>query len=128
MSIQELLGTITERLSATASVKSVYGDPVSAGDRTVIPVASVRYAFGAGGGKHSATDGQQGGGGGGKVSATPCGALEITAQGTRFVPYIQARDLGLAFAAGVVAGALVASLAGTRRIEVVKETRRHGRR
>ncbi len=124
MSLQELLGTISERLAATASVKSVYGEPVTAGDRTVIPVASVRYAFGAGGGKSGDAETHKGGGGGGKVSAKPSGALEITPQGTRFVPFIQPKALGLAFALGIAAGAAIVSLAATKRVEIVKRTGR----
>jgi uncharacterized spore protein YtfJ len=120
MNVQELISTVTERLSATATVKQVYGAPVTAGDRTVIPVASVRYAFGAGGGKRNAAEEQTGGGAGGKASAKPCGALEITPQGTRFVPFIQPKAVGLAFAVGVVAGAVVASMAETKRVEIVK--------
>ena len=119
MNIQEYLHTIAERLSSTASVKSVYGDPVLVDDRTVIPVASVRYAVGGkGGGAHGNAEPRYGAVG--KVSAKPCGALEVTPQGTRFVPFIQPKAVGLAFAAGIVAGAVVASLAATKRIEVVR--------
>jgi uncharacterized spore protein YtfJ len=120
MNIQELLVKISERLSATASVKNVYGDPVTAGDRTVIPVASVRYVFGGGGGAKGDLREGEGGGGGGKVSAKPCGALEITPRGTRFVPFIQPKAVGFAFAVGIVAGAVAASLTSTKRIEIVK--------
>jgi uncharacterized spore protein YtfJ len=123
MNIQELLRTISERLSATASVKNVYGDPVTAGDRTIIPVASVRYAFGGGGGGAQGNTEAQNGGGGGKVAAKPCGALEITPQGTRFVPFIAPKAVGLAFAAGMVAGAVIASRAPTKRVEVVKRSK-----
>jgi hypothetical protein len=43
MNIQELLHGMAERVSASASVKNVYGDPVVVGDRTVIryrPIAN----------------------------------------------------------------------------------------
>ena len=119
MSIQALLGTIGERLSATASVKNVYGDPVTVGERTVIPVASVRYAFGGGGGEDS-NAGQNGGGGGGGVVAKPSGALEITPQGTRFIPFITPKAVGLAFAAGMAVGAIIAGLSATKRVRIVK--------
>ncbi len=82
MSLQELLGTITERLTAAAKVRNVYGEPVTVSGRTIIPVARVRYAFGAGGGGKGTPESPSGGGGG-KVSAKPCGALEITAEGSR---------------------------------------------
>jgi len=118
MSVQEFLGTIGERLSATANVKSVYGDPITTGQRTVIPVATIRYGFG--GGVKGLTD--KGGGGG--VIARPSGALEITPQGTRFVPFSEPKTVGIAFAMGVVAGAILASLGGPKRIEIVRQMRR----
>ncbi len=124
MGTQEILATISERLSTAASVKNVYGDPVTVGDRTVIPVATVRYAFGGGSGGTRGDAATQRGGGGCNVSAKPCGALEITPRGTRFVPFVQRTALGLAFAAGLVGGALLASLTGPKRIEVVKATHR----
>jgi uncharacterized spore protein YtfJ len=52
---------MAERVSASASVKNVYGDPVVLGNRTVIPAAQVRDAFGGGGGNNE----QESGGGGG---------------------------------------------------------------
>ena len=117
MGVQELFATLGERLSATANVKNVYGDPVTVGDRTVIPVASVRYAM-SGGAKG---DPQKSAGGGGVV-AKPCGALEITPEGTRFVPLIAWKTAGIAFALGVVMGVAMASLGRTKRIEVLKRT------
>ncbi len=121
MSVQELLGTISEKLAASAAARNVYGDPVTVGGRTVIPVASVRYAFGAGGGKGA--PGGSGGGGGGAVRATPRGALEITAQGTRFIPFVPTVAVGLAFAAGIVAGAAMVAMAGPKRVEIGKASR-----
>src|ERR1017187_6417219 len=63
MNIQQLLQGLAERVSASASVANVYGDPVVVGSRTLIPAAQVRYAFGGGGGKK---DESEGGGGGGE--------------------------------------------------------------
>ena len=50
MSIQELIQSISERVQTTASVKAVYGEPITAEGKTIIPVARVRYGFGGGGG------------------------------------------------------------------------------
>jgi len=120
MNIQELLHGMAERVSGSASVRNVYGDPVVVGDRTVIPAAKVRYGFGGGGGQKKGED--AGGGGGGGVAAQPCGALEITPEGTRYISFDEPRRLGAALALGLVLGAAVVALARPRRIEVVKRT------
>ena len=94
---------IAELLERSLSIRHVYGEPVQRGDTTVIPVATVAYGFGAGGGRGprrggapvvdestsqetSLTD-AEGAGGGGGVRMTPVGALEIGPQGTRFVHF-----------------------------------------
>ena len=46
----EILRTLGDRFQTSASVKSVFGDPITVGDKTVIPVARIRYGMGAGGG------------------------------------------------------------------------------
>jgi len=75
----EILKTIGERFQSSATVKNVYGDPITNGDRTVIPVARISYAVGGGGGTSEAEQVPGGGGGGGGcVSAAPVGFIEIT--------------------------------------------------
>jgi len=123
MDIQAMLHTIGEQISATANVRTVYGDPVVTADRTVVPIAKVSYAFGAGGATGrdpQAKEGHGGGGGGARVSAHPCGALEISREGTRFVAFPNYAAAGAAFAAGFALGALVLALTKTKRIEIVK--------
>ncbi len=104
--MQQLLETIGERLRATADIRVVYGEPITVGERTVVPVASVSYMFGAGGGKGS-RQGQEGegGGGGGSIHVRPLGVIEITPQGTRFIPVFDAQRVALLMlgAAGVLA-------------------------
>ena len=113
MDIQELFKSITERIQTTAGVKSVYGEPIAANGKTVIPVARVRYGFGAGGGSgyqghrpdetpdYDGPSGQgEGGGGGGGVEVTPIGVVEITDEETRFVRIHSRRMIGAAFVAG----------------------------
>jgi len=81
-------------------------------------VAKVAYGFGGGfgagpkkGGEDSGNKGEGGGGGGG-VRAFPAGALEITAKGTRFIPFFDARLVMSASSIGIAIGGL---LAGRRR-------------
>lgn len=111
MDTQALLRELGERLGGSASVKNVYGEPVTVGARTVLPVAKVFYSFGGGGGRRAAEHDGSGGGGGGMVAATPAGALEVTPSGTRFVGFHDTRNLGMAAAAGFVLGAVVGMLA-----------------
>ncbi len=119
MDIRQVLEAIAERVSAGASVKMVYAEPVTSGTRTVVPAAEVRYAFGGGGGRPKG-DETPGLGAGARVSARPCGALEITPDGTRFIAYGKRRTTGIALAAGFVLGAAIAAMARPRRIEIVK--------
>ena len=90
MDIEQYTRSIVDRLQASASVKTVYGDPVTVEGKTVIPVARVRYGFGAGfgTGKKDETEkeGGEGAGGGGGVAATPIGVIQITKGETKFIP------------------------------------------
>jgi uncharacterized spore protein YtfJ len=102
----ESMGAFVEHLRATADAETVYGEPVTQGDRTVVPVARVGYRFGAGfGGGEGGEDGSGfGGGGGGTVDARPAGALEVTPEGTRFVEAERRWPLLAAFALGFLLG------------------------
>jgi uncharacterized spore protein YtfJ len=103
--LKTIFGEITDKLHSTASVRTVFGDPVKADGKTIVPVAKVCYGFGAGAG-NSGED--SGGGGGGGIRVTPTGALEITGEQTRFVairlwPRLMAM-LGLGLVLGLFAG------------------------
>ncbi len=109
----ELLQKIGDTLGSTATVKSVFGEPIHLEGKIVVPVAKVAYGFGAGGGAGSLRGGaegapkHEGGGGGGGVRAFPAGALEITGKGTRFVTFRDTHVLLGVFAAGAVLGGLL---------------------
>ena len=103
MSSDDPLKPIAEIFERSLSIRQVFGEPVRQGETTVIPVARVAYAFGAGGGSAGDRHPEAGGAGGGGVARmTPVGALEIGPQGTRFVrfrplaPMLGAIALGLA--------------------------------
>jgi uncharacterized spore protein YtfJ len=103
MNVPDILQSIAERLQNSATVESVYGDPVTAEGKMIIPVAKIRYGFGGGGGsgespmgtldeteESAEADGAvvasgSGGGGGGDVSVTPVGYIEITDGKSRYV-------------------------------------------
>jgi uncharacterized spore protein YtfJ len=91
----EILKIIGERFQSSATMKNVYGEPITNGDRTVIPVARISYAFGGGGGTSEAEQVPGGGGGGGgRISAAPVGFIEITSVGTHFIRIWDWRMLG----------------------------------
>ncbi len=113
MSVPEILKSIGERFQSSATVKNVYGEPISAGDRTVIPVARISYGFGGGGGGHDSDQAPPGGGGGGgRMSAVPAGVVEITSAGTRFVPFLDWTKLASVVAVSLALGFVI----GLRRL------------
>ena len=89
--------SIVEQIGA----RSVYGEPVAAGGTTIVPVASVAFGFGGGGGRGE--DGEGSGGGGG-FRGWPSGYIEITAEGTKFVPLYEKRKIAAAMLAGLAIG------------------------
>ena|ERR1700761_6083763 len=102
---ENIVLNLSEKLAATASARSVFGEPVQAHECTVIPVATFRYGLGAtSGGRND--DSVGGGSGGGGIVARPAGYIEITNQGTRYVDVSSPRQLLVAVAAGVALGYL----------------------
>jgi len=49
MLVQHLLQAIAERLHSSSSIHTIYGDPIEAQGKTLIPVAKVSYGFGGAG-------------------------------------------------------------------------------
>lgn len=75
----DLLEHLADKLGARASAQAVYGEPVTRGDVTVIPVAEIAYGFGGGVGLDAtAAKTGEGGGGGGGAAARPRGFIVIT--------------------------------------------------
>ncbi len=104
---QNYFRDIKDALLTNASVKSVFGEPIQAGDKTIIPVARIAYGFGggsgtsrAGRGGNGAGIGGEGGGGGGVVAALPVGVVEVSPTGTRFVSVSGRRRMAAAFLIG----------------------------
>lgn len=107
MDIQELLRSLVNQ----AGVKTVYGDPISAEGRTIVPVASVRCGFGGGSGKKSGEQ-REGGGGGGGFVAKPVGYIEISAGGARYAPIVDIQMVMMAAGVGVALGLLAGKVFG----------------
>ncbi len=70
--IYDLVRGIAQSLQDSLTVRTVYGEPITAGNITIVPVARVSFGFGGGGG------------GGGMVQ--PLGFIEVTSTGARWVP------------------------------------------
>ena len=102
-----LLQSLKESVLGQASVKAVYGEPISAQGKTIIPVAKIMYGYGAGAGTGGVGDSSargEGGGGGGGVRAVPVGVIEVSDQPTRFVSITDRRKLTGAVLAGIGIG------------------------
>lgn len=107
MESQALLQSLKESIVSQASVKTIYGEPISAQGKTIIPVAKIMYGFGGGAGTGGVGDRSaqgEGGGGGGGVRAIPMGVIEVSDQPTRFVPIIDKKKLIAAVLAGIGLG------------------------
>jgi uncharacterized spore protein YtfJ len=117
-SIASAIRGITEH----ATVDRVYGEPITADGRVVVPVARVRYGFGLGAGTGgqpttegsiagtSEGDGEEtgtGAGGGGGMTASPVGVIEITGDETRFIRFTNWPSFVLAAGLGVAIGVLL---------------------
>jgi uncharacterized spore protein YtfJ len=110
MSTLPILQSLKESVLSQASVKAIYGEPVAANGKTVIPVAKIMYGYGAGAGTGGVGDSRargEGGGGGGAVRAIPVGVIEISDQQTRFVPITNRKKLTGAVLAGICLGILL---------------------
>jgi uncharacterized spore protein YtfJ len=105
-----VLQSLKESILSQASVNAIYGEPVSAHGKTVIPVAKVTYGYGTGAGTGGVGDTSargEGGCGGGGVRAIPVGVIEISDQQTRFVAISDRKKLTGAVLAGIGLGILL---------------------
>ena len=101
MVVQVLIKNITDKLSTTTSVKAVFGEPTVAAGKTIIPIATVRLGFGAGGGeaKHITEEGEgpkeegSGGGGGGGGVAKPLAILEVSEDETKVISILDVTQI-----------------------------------
>jgi uncharacterized spore protein YtfJ len=117
MSFQQYFQSIIDRLQSGASVKTVYGEPIAAEGKTIIPVAKVGYCFVAGIGPRPMTLRKEGEqpkeenertGMGGGLRAKPLGVVEITKEETKFIPIDEKGKLAGALLLGLFLGLLIA--------------------
>jgi uncharacterized spore protein YtfJ len=79
---EEIVLSLSEKLAVIASARNVYGEPIHAHDRIIVPAARFGYGVGATSGGRDG-DNVGGGSGGGGVGARPVGYIEITEHDTR---------------------------------------------
>jgi sporulation protein YtfJ len=87
--IEGLLGTAMEKLGGIVNVNTVVGDPIQAGDTTIIPISKVSLGFVAGGGEYGGKEQSEpafGGGSGGGMAVNPVGFLACTNGQVRYIP------------------------------------------
>jgi uncharacterized spore protein YtfJ len=82
MALQDVINTALERMQYIAKTETVFGEPITAGGITLIPVSKVSIGFAAGGaGKEE--KGGSGAGTGGGVSVTPVAFISINGDDIR---------------------------------------------
>lgn len=97
------------RIPEFAGASACFGNAVSVGERTVIPVAEVQYGlgFGWGGGRDAKADSAgSGGGAGGGARSRAVAVIEVAPDSVRVLPiedYTQIRLAGIAFVGATVA-------------------------
>ena len=106
MSSLTILQSLKDSILSQANVKAVYGEPIAAQGKTIIPVAKIAYGYGAGAGTGGVGDSSrgEGGGGGGGVRAVPVGIIEVSERETRFVPISDRKKLTGAVVLGIGLG------------------------
>jgi uncharacterized spore protein YtfJ len=102
-----LLQSLKDSIVGQVGVKTIFGEPISAQGKTVIPVAKLTYGYGGGagtGGVGQSSAQGEGGGGGAGVRAIPVGVIEVSDQQTRFIPITNRKKMAGAILAGIFLG------------------------
>ncbi len=124
MRSQEQSQRIFQDLIGAAQARSVFGEPVTQGEYTVITASEVTVGLGFGFGMGSesasaeadaeaAASGGGGGGGGGGASGRPVAVISIGPHGVSVAPVIDRTKIGLAFI--TMLGGMLLMLRGMRR-------------
>ncbi len=80
----EIVDRLAEHIGTCAKAAAIFGDRVTHGNTTVIPVARTTFGFGGGTGHSKKTETGEGGGGGALVN--PVGYIQLTKHSARFKP------------------------------------------
>ena len=102
-----LLQSLKDSIVGQAGVKTIFGEPISAQGKTIIPIAKLIYGYGGGagtGGVGNSSAQGEGGGGGAGVRAIPVGVIEVSNQQTRFIPITNRKKMAGVALAGTLLG------------------------
>ena len=112
MKTTKTLKSLVGCLQHGASAKTVFGDPITAEGRTLIPVAKVGCGWGGGlhpsqadPAKHEKAEPRLGFGAG--LGAKPLGVFEVSPEGTKFISLGIGRKIFGALAAGLIVGLIL---------------------
>ncbi|HEV8352769.1 MAG TPA: spore germination protein GerW family protein [bacterium] len=98
MFLDELMKRFAD-MQTQATAKTVVGEPMQINGRTIIPLASVSYGFGMGGGQgpkgEAGKDAPVGGGGGGGARIEPVAFLEITDGALKIQPVVNVNRIAI---------------------------------
>ncbi len=95
----EQMKVIANEVRHIAQTETVIGEPIQAGDATIVPVISVAIGFGAGGASGGPEESKAigaGGGGGAGLSLTPVAFLVVKGDDIRLLPIKETAIGGLA--------------------------------
>ncbi len=86
--VVDILKGVVGELREIARSETIIGEPVTVGDRTVIPVVKITVGFGAGGGQGEDEKSRSGfgGGGGGGTKIEPAAFIIIDEKGVSLLP------------------------------------------
>jgi uncharacterized spore protein YtfJ len=77
MPLAEVIQTALDRMQFIAKTETIIGEPIKAGEVTLIPVSKISVGFAAGGGGNEGKSGSGAGTGGG-INVTPVAFIAIT--------------------------------------------------
>ncbi|MCK5832580.1 sporulation protein [bacterium] len=87
MFAEEVLKVILQNVETVAKAKTIIGDPIELGGKTVVPICKVSVGFGAGGSEaKNEKNNNIGGGGGGGFTVEPIAFLVINDKEVNLLP------------------------------------------
>lgn len=75
MSLSEVIKTALDQIKYIAKTETIFGEPITAGEVTLIPVSRVSIGFAAGGAENNKN--QEGSGTGGGINITPIAFISV---------------------------------------------------